>query len=820
MCPFSVGAAGSGRLVAPDGYAMLSVTRSVGPPGAIGTRRPSPVGRFPVSGRRGATMLPAEPPTLVAESLTPVTPAGAPELRLSLPTHPSAVAGVSARRAVTLSAEESSAPAGAPEPRLSSPTHLSAVTGVSARHATATTLSERSSAPAGAPEPRMSSPAHPSAVAGVSARRATATAPVAGASGRSAVAALSTADPPAHTGAPEPSYACWPTVDGWDERGAVVLPPAESPAPAGATETPPPVAVLRGGDASVGEIVLNSDDDDRFKAQRSDPDLLLVIACIIHDKPGPPDASATSKFYLSRRESLTIDPVSNLLFWVADGGKQLVVPASSVREVLTAVHDSQFSGHLGVAKTMGKLKERFFWKSMYVDTVAYVRSCEPCCQKKSPPKAMRANFGKMPVPSAPWQWIGMDIAGPFPQTDHDKRYILVVTCAFSKWVETFALPNQEATTIASVLVDQLFCRYGCPSVIHSDQGRNFEANLMKDIFHHLDIKKTRTSSYHPQGNGLVERFNKTVCSMLSMFVAEDQRDWDLFLPKVTFAYNTSVHESTKETPFALFMGRIPRLPVDVTCGAESQSPASLVLSEEKKRDIHQKVSAAISAAAARRADRQAKRANTVSYQVGDFVWLHNPAKKVGRSPKLRRPWEGPYQVIAVLSDCTLRIQLAQGGSRRRSKVVHHDRLKPGFYREDEAYNTIRDTRKEGGDVSIHPAGRERDEGAAVMYDLDTRRRSAHSQGSTSSDSMEDLALVWSHPEEPRQDMPVAESQDDARAQHRVTGDAETREDQGAQERIGVDDPTLHPGVDNRRRRSARSKRPVERYGDWQYDVSD
>ena len=446
----------------------------------------------------------------------------------------------------------------------------------------------------------------------------------------------------------------------------------------------------------VAEILLSLDEGELLKGQRRDPDLLLVIACMAHDIPCPADASPSVRFYLERRSSLWVDSLSGLLYWTADDRKQLVVPTSSVKGVLEAVHDSQFSGHLGMAKTLQKLRDRFFWRTMYEDTVSHLRSCISCNQRKNPPKPLRANFGKMPVPSAPWHWISLDIAGPFPVTEHGNRYILVVTCAFSKWVETFPLPNQEASTIASILVNQLFSRYGCPLVIHSDQGRNFESNLIREVCRHLGIEKSRTSSYHPQGNGLVERFNGTVCAMLSMFVADDQRDWDTYLAKVTFAYNTSVHESTKETPFSLFLGRQPRLPADVSCGVQG-CPAASLLSEERKQDIYGKVNEAIRRAAARRAERQATRSHQITYQVGDFVWLHNPARKIGRSPKLCRPWEGPYRVISALSSCTYRIQLRRKG-RRRTVVVHHDRLKPCVCREDEAYNSVMDATSGSHDV--------------------------------------------------------------------------------------------------------------------------
>ena len=84
--------------------------------------------------------------------------------------------------------------------------------------------------------------------------------------------------------------------------------------------------------------------------------------------------------------------------------------------------------------------------------------------------------------------------------DSGNRYSLVVTCGYSKCVEAFRIANQEAETVANVLVRELFCRYGCPRVIHSDQGRNFESRLFKEVYRHMDVNKTRMTGYHPQAN--------------------------------------------------------------------------------------------------------------------------------------------------------------------------------------------------------------------------------------------------------------------------------------------------------------------------------
>ena len=278
----------------------------------------------------------------------------------------------------------------------------------------------------------------------------------------------------------------------------------------------------------------------------------------------------------------------------------------------------------------------------------------------------------------------MDVTGPFPRTDRGNRYVLVVTCGFSKWTEAFALPDKTAGTIAKVLVEELICRRGCPEVIHSDQGRNFEASLIREICQLLNIKKTRTTPYHAQGNGQTERFNHTLCTMLSMYVRQDQRDWDDQLPFVMMAYRTSVNRTTKETPFNLFYGRRARLPVEVACGGSGPGNNQAGYETNMERSWSQaqsRVRENIAKQAEKRRERQSSMVHQFSYQVGDLVWLYKPVRRVGRSPKLEMSWHGPYQVVTVLKEgITYRIKLID--KRRYRQVVHHDRLKPCHRREE------------------------------------------------------------------------------------------------------------------------------------------
>ena len=116
----------------------------------------------------------------------------------------------------------------------------------------------------------------------------------------------------------------------------------------------------------------------------------------------------------------------------------------------------------------------------------------------------------------------MDILGSLPTFDNGNKYILVVSDYFTRWVEAYSIADQKNQTIADVLTKEFICRFGVPLMIHTDQGRNFESKLMAEVCELLDIKKTRTTAYHLQSDGMVERFNQTLKAQLSKFADHNQ----------------------------------------------------------------------------------------------------------------------------------------------------------------------------------------------------------------------------------------------------------------------------------------------------------
>jgi len=270
--------------------------------------------------------------------------------------------------------------------------------------------------------------------------------------------------------------------------------------------------------------------------------------------------------------------------------------------------------------------------------------------------------------------------GPLPRTEAGNQYILVIVDHFTKWTECFALPDIKSETVAECLVTNFIRVHALPERIHSDQGKQFESNLFQELCRRLDIDKSRTTPYHPQGDGTVERANRTLQNMLKIFVNEGQTDWDRLLPTSTLAYNSSVHTATGHTPYYLVFGREARMPLDILYPPPANAETRTV--DEFTNELIRCLSEAYSTvrdnldrhhrSAKERYDRKTR---APPLQVGDKVWLHRNAPP-NVSPKLFQFWSGPWQIVGAPTDLTYRIEPRfESPVRHRPTTVHRNRLK-------------------------------------------------------------------------------------------------------------------------------------------------
>ena len=249
---------------------------------------------------------------------------------------------------------------------------------------------------------------------------------------------------------------------------------------------------------------------------------------------------------------------------------QQLIPASLVPQVLNSIHSSTTGGHLGIFKTVEKVRERFYWPGFQEVVKLFISRCEQCQKRTNPAKTHRHSLVEW-TPSYSFHHIGIDFMGPLPFSNGN-QHIFLIGDHFSKWCEAIPLPDQTASTTATALLENWMCRFGCPHGIHSDQGRNFESKLFKSLNQALQIDKTRTTSFRPQSNAVVERMNRTLQSMLAQCINDEQSNWSQQLPYVMMAYRTSVHESTGYTPHFLVYGQEVCLPIDFMYPNPSDQP--------------------------------------------------------------------------------------------------------------------------------------------------------------------------------------------------------------------------------------------------------
>ena len=324
------------------------------------------------------------------------------------------------------------------------------------------------------------------------------------------------------------------------------------------------------------------------------------------------------------------------------GGLLRVLQEHEVEPVLFMLHNHPISGHLGVDIVFNKVRNLYFWPQMYDDIKDYIRSCDSCQRR-----GRKRNIEPLqPIPvGEPFSKIGIDIVGPLPLTENGNKYIVVATDYMTKWPEAKAIPQATAQQVANFIYEDIICRHGCPHIILSDRGSHFRNQLIDKLLEKFEIKHIYSTPYHPATNGLVERFNRTLCESLAKTTATISK-WDENIPPVLFAYRTARQATTKIEPFYLVYGRTANFPLKkgleiaetnlltrlftltnelpVTRG---QTQTRITKQQQKQKEYH---------------DRRI--VTPVTYEIGNKVLLYEAAKQTSHTGKLEPKWKGPYYI--------------------------------------------------------------------------------------------------------------------------------------------------------------------------------
>ncbi|KAK3105167.1 hypothetical protein FSP39_018592 [Pinctada imbricata] len=344
-------------------------------------------------------------------------------------------------------------------------------------------------------------------------------------------------------------------------------------------------------------------------------------------------------------------------------------------------------GHPGRDKTSSLIKDRFYWPGMTKDIDDWIKGCKPCLLRKSPVQH-RAPLSNITT-TEPLELVCMDFLS-LESSKGGYQYILVITDHFTKYALAVPTKNTTAKTTADAFFNHFIIHYGFPKRVHSDQGANFESKIVKELCTITGIEKSRTTPYHPMGNGLTERFNRTLLSMLGTLKPDQKRDWKSHIGPLVHAYNSMRQDSTGQTPYSLMFGRQPRLPVDIAFGLDKSNTKPLSSYVENLQNRLQQ-SYKLATEANRKAQERQKahydlRVRGGKVEIGDRVLVKIVA--FDGKHKLANKWEeDPYIVLAKPNnDIPVYVVRKESGEGRR-RTLHRNLLLPiGYLNEDDEGN--------------------------------------------------------------------------------------------------------------------------------------
>ncbi|KII71135.1 Retrovirus-related Pol polyprotein [Thelohanellus kitauei] len=291
--------------------------------------------------------------------------------------------------------------------------------------------------------------------------------------------------------------------------------------------------------------------------------------------------------------------------------------------------------------------DRFFWPDMASSVKKYISECLHCNKNKSKNYSPKAELNPIRNKSRFEMWE-LDFTGPLPMTKRGNKYIMVCVDHYSKWIEAAAIPDISAETAARVLFTQVVSRFGVPKTILTDQGTAFESKLFTHLCQHLGIEKLRSTAYHPETNGLVERSNKSIKELLRIAVQKDPSDWDMNLDTCLFALRTACNASTGLPPSKIVFGSETQLPKNLSIqdtkmfSAESNHHVYVQKLERVMKSTFQLVDQNLVKSANKQKKSFDNKIYETKYVKGDYVLV-----KYQQGNKLSQKFEGPFEITGV-----------------------------------------------------------------------------------------------------------------------------------------------------------------------------
>ncbi|GAA5907915.1 hypothetical protein JCM5296_006131 [Sporobolomyces johnsonii] len=324
-------------------------------------------------------------------------------------------------------------------------------------------------------------------------------------------------------------------------------------------------------------------------------------------------------------------------------------------------HDDPGAGHLGIDKTLERLRRTMYFPQEYRQVVSFVNTCDTCFRNKSKRSRPHGFLHPLPAPSRPWASIALDFIVKLPATPTGNDSILVVVDRFTRYAHFIPCREEgtNASRFAQLFYRHIFAHHGLPQDIVSDRGAVFDSTFWRTLTRLTRTKLSMSTAFHPQSDGITERLNQTLEQYLRMFINYQQDDWEDLLPLAQFVYNDTAHSSTKTTPFFATYGYHPTFAVTFEPTESKYRDADATSFASRLATLHQVLRHELENAAARmKKHYDQHRKEAPHFDIGDLVWLSSKNISTSRqSQKLDHRFLGPYPVAAKVGDAAYRLTL-------------------------------------------------------------------------------------------------------------------------------------------------------------------
>lgn len=363
--------------------------------------------------------------------------------------------------------------------------------------------------------------------------------------------------------------------------------------------------------------------------------------------------------------------------------RQVVVPSEYRKHVMKIAHESILGGHQAAKKTSEKVMAHFYWPGLGADIRRYCQSCDTCQRTIPKGRVTKIPLGDMPIIDTPFERVAVDLVGPIkPSTERGHRYILVLMDYATRYPEAVPLKSIEAEVVAEELL-AMYTRLGIPKQVLTDRGSQFMSGVMKEVNRLLSIHPLATTPYHAMCNGLVERYNGVLKSMLKKMCEERPRDWDRYICPLLFAYRETPQSSTGFSPFELLYGRSVRGPMQILkelwtgqyTESETKNTYQYVIDlQERLEETCQLAREELRKSKDRYRIQYNKKARSRSFKEGEEVLLLLPTDH----NKLLMQWKGPFKIVSKTSVMNYQLDLG-----KRKQTFHANLLKKYFRRNED-----------------------------------------------------------------------------------------------------------------------------------------